>query len=123
MQFEVGCCGVVNSTDYDGTRFHWNSTFFWNSSVSIQAKVPPSCCVTLDKNVPKTTDEFVDLHACLTGVGVFHNTGCHHAVGDLARQYSYIPIGICCAVIAIEIVCMMAAIYLWRSKSDNSGDK
>jgi CD63 antigen len=115
MQFEVGCCGVHNSTDYE--NFSWNNTFYIPQHTV--AKVPPSCCVTRSKDVPKSTSEFVDLSQCLNGVDYYHKNGCHMAVVDLARQYSYIPIGICSCVIAIEFVCMMAAIFLWRSKDDS----
>jgi hypothetical protein len=119
MQFEVACCGVNNYTDY--ANFNWNRTFTVKSSdgspMTIQnAVVPPSCCTLNQKNVvPKTTDDFADLPNCLQGGGNYNAVGCYSAVRSLAVTYFYIPIGICIAVIIVEIICMSMAIYLWRT--------
>jgi hypothetical protein len=116
MQFEVKCCGVANYTDYE--NFYWNNTFtvpVGGASQTIQAKVPPSCCTLSQTNiVPKSSTDFVDLQQCLEALKDFNTVGCYKAVTQLAKQYSYIPIGICSVVIGIEAVCMAMAIYLWR---------
>lgn len=117
MQFEVGCCGVMNYTDYQ--------TFHWNNSVEmpgggdfIDAVVPPSCCkLRGNTDVPKEADEIADLKQCLLALGdAYYIGGCYFTVQDLMVQYSYVPIGLCCSVIVVQCVAIAMAIYLWKSK-------
>jgi hypothetical protein len=118
MQFEVPCCGVTNYTDYE--NFVWNRTYtliIGSAPVTINATVPPSCCTLNQKTVPKSMTDFVDLPGCLQGQVAYNQVGCYKAVYSLAQEYSYIPIIICSIVIAIEVVCMIAAIHLWRMKA------
>jgi hypothetical protein len=117
MQFEVECCGVNNYTDYE--TFKWNNTFKMENGQSLEAKVPPSCCTLKQKSVvPRSTDDFVNLPSCLDTINSFSAVGCYAAVRKLAMTYFYIPIGICCAVIVVEIICMAAAIHLWRTNDE-----
>jgi len=119
MQSEVACCGVYNYTDYSG--FPWNNNFtliYGGQSHFIEAVVPPSCCVLKQKNiVPKSTDDYLNLPDCLQGISSYNTVGCYKAVVQLAKQFSYIPIAICSVVIAIEIVCIITSVYLWRTPS------
>jgi len=121
MQFEVPCCGVYNSSDYGQQLFQWNNEYtIYNSGnqpQTIPAVVPPSCCTLTSKSggLPSTTEVFVNLPDCLQGSQAYNTQGCYKAVSQLVTQYSYIPIGICIAVIVFEAVCITCAIYLWRT--------
>lgn len=113
MQFEVGCCGANNYTDY--STFSWNNTFFVNGQ-RIVANVPPSCCMlTAPHQVPTSAAAFKSLQRCLDGLDNFYTEGCYKSVAELAVRYSYIPIAIAAIVIFIELVAIVAAIYLWKS--------
>jgi hypothetical protein len=119
MQFEVGCCGVYNSSDYE--TFSWNNTIQLPDGRQVNAVVPPSCCkLQTSPEVPKDTSAFSDLESCLTKTGSYNDVGCYVGVHKLVVQYSYIPIGICSAVICIELVAITLAIYLWRLRSRKS---
>jgi len=112
MQFEVGCCGAYNYTDYQ--KFNWTNEYTVNGE-TIRAKVPPSCC-TLDKKYnPKEPTSFVDLPVCLKGDNAYNSEGCYKAVMNLAVRYSYVPIIICACVLVIEVLCLATGIYLWRA--------
>jgi hypothetical protein len=118
MQFEVGCCGAYNSTDYE--TFKWNNTIDTPHGSQVPAKVPPSCCVLQSRHVPHNTDQFNNLNNCLEKLDSYNDVGCYVAVQKLVKQYSYIPIGICSAVICIELVAITMAIYLWRLRTSKT---
>jgi len=120
MQFQVPCCGVYNYSDYSQQLFQWDNRYTvynGNQLQTIIAKVPPSCCAVTSKSdsLPSNTTLFVNLPECLQGFSAYNTQGCYKAVSQLVTQYSYIPIGICIAVIIFEAVCITCAIYLWRT--------
>lgn len=116
MQFEVGCCGVYNYTDYQ--TFTWNNTIVLPSKASVVAKIPPSCCtIHGEKRTPLNTDAFINLNSCIVlGESFFNKKGCYTCVHDLIVEYSYVPIGICVASIVVESVALAMAVYLWKMK-------
>lgn len=116
MQFEVGCCGANNYSDF--TTFPWNKTFVIQGK-SIDAVVPPSCCkLEGNRRVPSTIQgSFKDIETCLKGQNTeyFYTEGCYKGVTELMVQYSYVPIIIVAIIIFIEIVAIAASVYLWKS--------
>jgi len=121
MQFEVGCCGVTNYTDYQA--FPWNNTISFPESDEITATVPPSCCkLSRDTSVPKDIDEFQNLKGCLVALnGAYNVRGCYFAVNEIFVQYSYVPIGICSGCIVVQGFAIAMAVMLWRAKDDKRG--
>lgn len=116
LQFEVGCCGANNFSDYDRPDFRWNNTFVLENGEQIFARMPPSCCkLTKAKELPTSTDAFEDLRSCLIGHSAYNQVGCYKSVSELMVKYNYVPIIIAAIVIFIELVAIIAAIYLWKS--------
>lgn len=122
LQFEVGCCGANNYTDYQA--FEWNNTFFI-SGTAIKAFVPPSCCTLKSGHAALVNDTstFTDLSDCLKdtpGTQYYNTEGCYKSITELMVQYSYIPIIIAAIVIFLEVVAMSMAIFLWRTSAEKN---
>jgi len=121
MQFDVGCCGVTNYTDYQ--TFPWNNTIELPDREVVIATVPPSCCkYSGDTSVPKDINEIENLKDCLAALdGAYNVKGCYFVVNELFVQYSYVPIGICSGCIVVQLFAIAMAVMLWRAKDDKRG--
>lgn len=114
LQFEVGCCGAYNYTDYQ--RIDWNKTITFPNGDKVVAVLPPSCCkLKTPHQIPTSMSDFEDLQSCLRQGDHYNTEGCYKGVTELAVKYNYAPIIIAAIVIFIELVAIIAAVYLWRS--------
>lgn len=116
LQFEAACCGAYGYKDYSNVTFVKTGFHPAQNPQSI----PVSCCKLKAGagHIATTKSDFVDLNQCLTGHEDFINTqDCYSALQDLMRKYSKIAIGIAAAIIAIEVILILLAMYLCRSVS------
>jgi len=90
MQFEQGCCGVGNFTDYE--NFSWDRTGIISGVTD--SKVPPSCCLLKNPGVmPSQENDFVNVRACLDNPSssMFVNArGCTDYVMQQVSRYNFI---------------------------------
>jgi tetraspanin-18 len=114
LQFEAACCGAHGYKDYQNVTFV--KTDFQPSASKMN--IPVSCCKLKAGagHIATMKTDFVDLNQCLMGYEEFINTqDCYSALQDLMRKYSTIAIGIAAAIIAIEVILILLALYLCRS--------
>lgn len=107
MQFALGCCGAFGYQDYARTN------------LTSSQKVPVSCCTLKSGpgSIPTKTSDFNDLKACLNGGETYINTqNCFDAVDDLLVKSARIAIAIAASIIGIEIILILLAVWVGRSR-------
>lgn len=115
LQFEAACCGAHGYKDYYNVSFV-KSGFEQDHASYIN--IPVSCCKLKAGagHIATMKSDFVNLDQCLMGFEDYINTeDCYSALQDLMRKYSKIAIGIAAAIIVIEVLLILLAMYLCRS--------
>lgn len=112
------CCGATNYTDFRVNATKWNSTITY-MGVSINATVPVMCCAMKDHTLfPGQIDkvEFVDLKECLMSgsANATNQMPCYEKVRSEMLKYTYIGLGVICAVVFIELLGVIAAVSAYR---------
>jgi tetraspanin-18 len=113
LQFEAGCCGAYGYMDY-------NNVSFQATTFNPLSKIPVSCCKLTNGpgQIATMRNQFVDLDKCLQGNTQYINQqDCFTAIDSLLRQYSKVAIGIAAAIIGIEVILILLALFLCRSLS------
>lgn len=111
MQFALGCCGAYGYEDYAHTN------------LTSSQKVPVSCCTLTSGpgSIPTEISDFTDLRACLSGDEKHINSeNCFDAVDDLLVKSARIAIGIAAAIIGIEVILILLAVWVGRSRDKSA---
>jgi hypothetical protein len=122
FQYDVGCCGSNNYTDYFG-----NSTYQTNRSPNAPKcdAVPLTCCER-NSQVANNTDwsdlkptDLMNYHKCcdisnMADTGRYQ-TGCFNKAKTFIQKFT-LPIGVCLIVFAVfQVVIMLSAVCLCRA--------
>lgn len=111
MQFELGCCGAFGISDYQSNNF---------TRAVPGAIIPVSCCALKDGpgHIPVSTSQFVDFGGCQHSSPApdsFNKQDCYTAVEALLKGYGRIAIGIAAAIVGIEIILILLAVWVCRA--------
>ncbi|KAK2171938.1 hypothetical protein NP493_1013g00000 [Ridgeia piscesae] len=112
------CCGTTNYTDFRVNATKWNATITY-SGYSFNASVPVMCCTMKDHTLfpGHIADiEFVDLKGCLVSsyANATNQMPCYEKVRSEMLKYTYIGLGVICAIVFIELLGVIAAVSAYR---------
>jgi len=112
MQFELGCCGAFGPEDYKKVNFT-------RISLYPTATVPVSCCAMKDGPVVNpTSSDFVDINSCQSQTpsdSSINRQDCYVSVENVVKGFGRIAIGIAAAIVAVELILIMLALWVCRS--------
>jgi hypothetical protein len=104
LQFQIGCCGVENSTDYKDSK--------WSDQRVL--RVPVSCCQLETETADLTSLVFSDPLVCpgsrfVPRLTYINTKPCYNVISDLIDKSKYIVIGVFAGIIAFEIILIIMA--------------
>jgi len=124
IQFKLGCCAVMNASEYIGNTVAgggaWDNTYTM-SGVSMQAQVPPSCCkITGGPSSFNADDvgdlEFTNLDTCMMNKDPASTNmeGCYPTLLSTLSGYSIYCIAIGCTIAFIQLIAVFIAYQFFK---------
>ena len=109
------CCGSTSWNNYPDLATVWDANYTV-SGVSVNAVVPPTCCLQTTASSFPDSVEFVNIEECMVnGNSTFINSdGCYETIIDHIYYYGKIVGGVAIAVTLIEILGIILACVLIR---------